>query len=169
MGYLLFQLWSHAQLYQDDAPDVAKSTEYEFFVRRREKKAAQKTSQQNLKIIPNESMRTEPESVEPIVARTTSPQDIYSTTADVANGITPEQPAIAVNPGQDEETGSIEEVEKPQMNVLVTVGLLAIVTVVSICLETLMVLLIPPCSIAGGSNFRISCDFNQGYDGRRYH
>jgi hypothetical protein len=124
MGYLVFQLWSHAQIYQDDAPDVVKTTEYQLLARRRTEK--EKAAVQMI-------IRTELESAGQIVARTMSPQDhILSTTAVVSNGSTPEQPAIAMNPGQCEETGSTEVVEKPQMSLLVTLALLVIVTAVGI-------------------------------------
>ncbi|KXN91725.1 Vacuolar calcium ion transporter [Leucoagaricus sp. SymC.cos] len=38
IGYLLFQLWSHAQIFQDDSPDVVQSTEFAYTKKRREEK-----------------------------------------------------------------------------------------------------------------------------------
>jgi hypothetical protein len=144
-----------------------------FPVWRKGKKAAQRTSQQHPRILSNETMHTEPESVELTIAPTMLPQDINSTTEAAAKGITPEKPAIAVNTGQDEETGIIEqsdsEVKNPTMTFLVSIALLAIVTAVNVCIETLIVIITPPCSIAGRSNFRVSCNFNPWYDGGRSH
>jgi len=125
-AYLLFQLWSHATLYQDDSTDVIKSTEYGFKTRKRAKKEAerskksqeQKEAEKSRHVIPNGVLNEEPESISPPTRAATS------TSVSFAPGTRPER--------DEEQARSQDEVlidEQPQMSVVMTLILLVVITV----------------------------------------
>jgi len=117
IGYLLFQLWSHATLFQDDYPDAAPSTRYRYQTKKKEKKEAQKEAQKEAaekealastnQVIPNNNISNEPESVEHPSRMST----LERQTKDV------------------ERVSTKSEEEEPQMSVWMTFGLLVVVTV----------------------------------------
>ncbi|KAH9945253.1 calcium/proton exchanger [Epithele typhae] len=97
-SYLVFQLFSHKTLYDDDHPDIFRSTKYT----PREKKNKEKKKDEASLSVPDAQ---EPHNI---------PSESTSTHTDLEIGA----------PHAEE-----EEEEKPQMSVPLTIGLLAVVTV----------------------------------------
>lgn len=105
-SYLVFQLFSHKALYDERHMDVFRSTRYA----PREKKAnGEAASEANGSSIPLNGLTSSP------AASVSGDHDIEATTA---------APSVVVEE---------EEEEVPQMSVPMTIGLLAVVTVVSLC------------------------------------
>ncbi|KAF5359726.1 hypothetical protein D9756_003366 [Leucocoprinus leucothites] len=133
VGYLLFQLYSHAQMFQDDSPDVAPSTEFAFRKKRREekeRKAAAKSSEQSPQMITSSHMHSEPTHLDDTGAVTTSREHTFGTTASPGlNASLHGSPHVLAKPTKDiESTSSESEAEKPAMTALVAIGLLLVVT-----------------------------------------
>ncbi|KAF8071716.1 calcium/proton exchanger [Lyophyllum atratum] len=101
-AYLVFQLYSHKSLYEDDGNDIMKTIHY---TARPKKDKALKDNEKNVLGMP----RT--------MSPTQDAQTASSSAHDVENG--------TVNAGEEDE----EEEETPQMNVWMTIGLLCVVTV----------------------------------------
>ncbi|KAG6872394.1 hypothetical protein C0995_010092 [Termitomyces sp. Mi166 len=105
-GYLVFQLYSHVELYDDSSSDVSKSTEY---AHRPPNKSIQKLTQAL-------SLKKSDEKITNSV-RTTSPTPGTTQTSEVD---------VEAGPNRKDEGG---EEETPQMNVWTSIGLLGVVTV----------------------------------------
>ena len=124
--YLVFQLFSHKQLYEDDSTDIAKSTRYAPNV--------------NIRIFSREKVT--PNTVIPDSTTALSPTSISH-----RNDTYPPSTTTA---GQDEERGVTEpekeekeEEEQPSMTLPLTIGLLVVVTAVSSFLSLSLYLLTP--------------------------
>lgn len=103
IGYLLFQLWSHATLFQDDYPDAVPSTRYNYQIKKTEKKAQREAAKRQESVLgDSEVVNREPE---PMGGAETVHQDV-------------------------ERASAKSEEEEPQMSVWMTLGLLVVVTVV---------------------------------------
>jgi len=102
IGYLLFQLWSHATLFQDDYPDAVPSTRYNYQIKKTEKKAQREAAKRQGSVLgDSEVVNREPE---PMGDTETVRQDV-------------------------ERASAKSEEEEPQMSVWMTLGLLVVVTV----------------------------------------
>ena len=116
MSYLVFQLFSHKDLYDDNHPDIFKSTKYQGRLgRRRTPTAPTAELEQNPSLVP----------LAPITSNglvTSPPQSPTPRHQDLAEA---ESAPVSHSECEDEEE------ETPQMSVGLTVGLLVVVTVVS--------------------------------------
>lgn len=114
IGYLLFQLWSHATLFQDDYPDAVQSTRYNYQKKKKEKKAQEAASEQRGSALTNNLIRDDVVSTEP---------ESLESTLRMSNSENARQV-------KDIERISVKsEVEEPQMSVWMTFVLLVVVTV----------------------------------------
>lgn len=124
-SYLVFQLFSHKALYDERHMDVFRSTRYT----PRDKKTAangETTSEVNGSSIPLTGVTGERYQGSP-AASVSGDHDIEATTA---------APSVVVEE---------EEEEVPQMSVPMTIGLLAVVTVVSFCVYPVCAGAVPRC------------------------
>ena len=116
----MFQLFSHKTLYDDNHPDIFRSTKYAPRHKKTHKKKNEKKEQPNSSAI--HLMPMSP-------SNNPSSTDVDSSPTETA------EPIVNTANGDIEAASSNAEsieVEEPQMSVGLTIGLLAVVTVVSI-------------------------------------
>lgn len=119
----MFQLFSHKDLYDDNHPDIFKSTKYQGpLLRRRAQTTPAAESSVPLNRITSGSLTGSPPS-----SPSTAHRDLH---------LDPED--APVSPPKCEE----EEEETPQMSVGLTIGLLVVVTVVSLVLQLGLLILL---------------------------
>lgn len=118
-SYLVFQLFSHKTLYDDGHPDVFKSTPY----------VAREKRKQDAADAANAEAASQAEANGSSIPLTSVTAQRYqgSPTGSVSQDHDPEAGTTAAHSTVEE-----EETEQPQMSVLMTIGLLAVVTVVSL-------------------------------------
>ncbi|KAJ3565778.1 hypothetical protein NP233_g7422 [Leucocoprinus birnbaumii] len=130
-GYLLFQLWSHAQMFDDDSPDNVKSTEFAYRKKRREakaKKAAEKKSNESLNMITDSPMHSEPTDLHDGSAITTSREHTFGTTISRPSASVRGSAPIPVPTRDIEAASTVSEVETPAVLAWVALVLLVVVT-----------------------------------------
>lgn len=119
-SYLFFQLFSHKGLYQDDNEEIVESKRYA-------------VNPFKIKKLRRGKQPATPQYAETplVISPPSSPQPRFLTPED--------RPAHGAKPTSDPESGHVvapmlleDETEEPQMSVPVSVGLLAVVTVVSL-------------------------------------
>ncbi|KAF9450331.1 calcium/proton exchanger [Macrolepiota fuliginosa MF-IS2] len=139
IGYLLFQLWSHAKLFEDDYSDVQKSVEYDHTIKKRQKASEQQLAERAKRpFIPNGSLTDEPIRMDSIGnstsrANTNSSAVARMITARADQGEHPTtMPKDGANPSHypmDAEAAEKDVHEEATINRVVTVALLVVVTV----------------------------------------
>jgi len=136
IAYLLFQLWSHAKLFDDNSSDAPKTIEYDRTIRKRQKASEQELSERaKQQFIPSDTLRDEPKSIDPI-GNSTSRANTNSSAVVRMNSARADQDEHLSEDGADSRHNSLDTEaakkdghEEITINRGVTVGLLLVVTV----------------------------------------